>query len=299
MYDVIVLTQEEYINPKKVDWYIQNILDEDNYVLEALRYQGLKAEKRDWADRTFDWSSTKSVIFRTTWDYFDRYPEFAPWLAEVSTKCLLLNSADIINWNIDKHYLSDLMDAGLNVAPSIFIKKGSDISLSQLFENAGWSEAVLKPTISGAARHTYRLTPANAAEHEEIFAKLINEEDMIFQEFLSDIVEYGEISLMFMGGEYTHAVRKIAKSGDFRVQDDHGGTVEIHEATTEEIEFGQASLEVCPYNPVYARIDIVRDNKGKLSLCELELIEPELWFRNNPDSATKLAEACKEIIDTL
>ena len=299
MYDVIVLTQEEYINPKKVDWYIQNILDEDNYVLEALRSQGLKAEKRDWANRKFDWSSTKSVIFRTTWDYFDRYPEFAPWLAEISNKCLLLNSADIINWNIDKHYLSDLMDAGLNVAPSIFIKKGRDISLSQLFENAGWSEAVLKPTISGAARHTYRLTLANAAEHEEIFAKLINEEDMIFQEFLSDIVEYGEISLMFMGGEYTHAVRKIAKSGDFRVQDDHGGTVEIHEATTEEIEFGQASLEVCPYNPVYARIDIVRDNKGKLSLCELELIEPELWFRNNPDSATKLAEACKEIIDTL
>ena len=293
MYDVIVLTQEEYIAPTSVDWYIKNVLDEDNYVLEALRAEGLKAEKKDWADLDFDWSTTKSVIFRTTWDYFDRYPEFEPWLAKISSQCQLFNSADIIKWNIDKHYLSDLMSAGLNVAPSHFISHGSSITLKDLFSETGWSQAVLKPTISGAARHTYRLSPANAESHENIFAELLAVEDMIFQEFLNDIVEFGEISLMFMGGEYTHAVRKIAKSGDFRVQDDHGGTVEIHEASKEEIEFGLASLEACPYEPIYARIDIVKDNNGKLSLCELELIEPELWFRNNPESATLLAKAVK------
>ena len=66
MYDVIVLTQEEYINPANVDWYVQNVLDEDNYLLEALSAQGLKAEKKDWADTDFDWSTTRSVIFRTT-----------------------------------------------------------------------------------------------------------------------------------------------------------------------------------------------------------------------------------------
>ena len=96
MYDVIVLTQEEYIAPTSVDWYIKNVLDEDNYVLEALRAEGLKAEKKDWADPDFDWSTTKSVIFRTTWDYFDRYPEFEPWLAKISSQCQLFNSAEII-----------------------------------------------------------------------------------------------------------------------------------------------------------------------------------------------------------
>ena len=85
MYDIIVLTQEEYIAPTSVDWYIKNVLDEDNYVLEALRAEGLKVEKKDWADPDFDWSTTKSVIFRTTWDYFDRYPEFELWLAKVSS----------------------------------------------------------------------------------------------------------------------------------------------------------------------------------------------------------------------
>ena len=298
MYDVIVLTQAEYINPANVDGYVQNIIDEDNYVIEALRAQGLSAEKKDWSDPDFDWTLTRSVIFRTTWDYFDRYSEFTPWLADISTKCLLLNSAKIINWNIDKHYLEDLKSAGLNVAPSHFINRGSTTTLKELFEKTAWTEAVLKPTISGAARHTYRLTPVNAAEHEEILFKLLSKEDVIFQEFLNDIVEFGEISLMFMGGEFTHAVRKIAKDGDFRVQDDHGGRVEVHKASLAEIEFGLASLEACPYKTAYARIDIVRDNSGQLSLCELELIEPELWFRNFPPAATKLAKTCKEILET-
>jgi glutathione synthase/RimK-type ligase-like ATP-grasp enzyme len=292
MFDVVVLTQAEYINPSKVDWYVQNVLDEDNYVLDALASRGLKVCKKDWADPSFDWSSARSLIFRTTWDYFDRYPEFAPWLARVSETCLLFNSADIIKWNIDKNYLSDLMSAGLNVAPTEFLKRNSHTTLVILFEKTGWPEAVLKPAISGAARHTYRLTPASAPLHEAIFSQLLSAEDMLFQEFLNDIVTFGEISLMFMGGRYTHAVRKIAKTGDFRVQDDHGGQVEIHEATPQEIEFGHASLSACPFDPIYARIDIVRDNSGNLSLCELELIEPELWFRNNPSAAVELAKAC-------
>ena len=298
MYDVIVLTQAKYIDPPNVDWYVQNVLDEDNLVLDALREQGLKVEKKDWADPEFDWSTTRSVIFRTTWDYFDRYSEFAPWLEKISKVCTLLNSAEIINWNIDKHYLGDLMDAGLNVAPTHYIKRGSNTTLQDLFNKTGWNEAVLKPTISGAARHTYRLNPKTAIKHESILKTLLQNEDMIFQEFLNDIVSFGEISLMFIGGEFTHAIRKIAKEGDFRVQDDHGGRVVDHNATKEEIEFGFASLEACPFETAYARIDVVRDNDGKLSLCELELIEPELWFRNNPDSSTILAKACKKILDS-
>jgi len=298
MYDIIVLTQAEYIDPPNIDWYVQNVLDEDNYVLCALRKQGLKVEKKDWADPEFDWSTTRSVIFRTTWDYFDRYSEFSTWLDKVSKVCTLLNSAEIIKWNIDKHYLRDLMDAGLNVAQTHYIKRSSNTTLQDLFNKTGWNEAVLKPTISGAARHTYRLTPKTALKHESILKTLLQNEDMIFQEFLNDIVSFGEISLMFMGGEFTHAIRKIAKEGDFRVQDDHGGRVVDYNATKEEIEFGVTSLKACPFETAYARIDVVRDNDGKLSLCELELIEPELWFRNNPDSSTILAKACKKILDS-
>ena len=296
MYDVVVLTQAEYINPEKVDWYVQQVLDEDNYVLEALAAHGLNVIKKDWSDPEFDWSTARALMFRTTWDYFERYSEFAPWLSSVSQTCLLLNSAEIINWNIDKHYLSDLMSAGINVAPTKFLKRNTSITLDALFKQTGWTKAVLKPAISGGAWNTYRLSPDSALAHESIFSELISKEDMLFQEFLNDIETFGEISLMFMGGSYTHAVRKIAKPGDFRVQDDHGGRVEVYDASSPEIEFGISALAASPFSPIYARVDIVRDNSGKLSLCELELIEPELWFRNNPSAADELAKACLEVL---
>ena len=73
MYDIVVLTQSEYINPEKVDWYVQQVLDEDNYVIEALAAQGMNVIKKDWSDPEFDWTSARALMFRTTWDYFERY----------------------------------------------------------------------------------------------------------------------------------------------------------------------------------------------------------------------------------
>ena len=153
-----------------------------------------------------------------------------------------------------------------------------------------WNEAVLKPAISGAARHTYRINLSNCSEIESVFQKLIKSESMLFQEFLNNITTQGEISLILIGGKYTHAVKKIAKKGDFRVQDDHGGAVEKYQPTIEEIIFAENCLKVSPFNPIYARVDMVYDNNNELSLSELELIEPELWFRNNPKAAEQLAE---------
>ena len=112
---------------------------------------------------------------------------------------------------------------------------------------------------------------------------------MIFQQFLNNITQMGEISLIMIAGKYTHAVKKIAKQGDFRVQDDHGGVVEKYNAKKIEINFAEKCLKAIPENTMYARVDIVYDNNNKPSLSELELIEPELWFRNNPTSAKLLA----------
>ena len=119
---------------------------------------------------------------------------------------------------------------------------------------------------------------------------------MLFQEFLNNIITQGEISLILIGGKYTHAVKKIAKKGDFRVQDDHGGRVEKYTPTKEEILFAENCLIASPFKPKYARVDIVYDNNNKPSLSELELIEPELWFRNYPLAAEKLAEEISNLV---
>jgi glutathione synthase/RimK-type ligase-like ATP-grasp enzyme len=101
-----------------------------------------------------------------------------------------------------------------------------------------------------------------------------------------------------IGGEYTHAVRKIAKKGDFRVQDDHGGRVIKYNAKESEIKFANKCLKACPFETTYARVDIIYDNKNEASLSELELIEPELWFRNNKNSAKLLAKNIKLLVET-
>ena len=40
-----------------------------------------------------------------------------------------------------------------------------------------------------------------------------------------------------IGEEYTHAVKKTAKEGDFRVQDDHGGKVERYQPNKMKMNF--------------------------------------------------------------
>lgn len=295
MYDIVILTDHRYVNPKETDWYIDQVLLEDNLLQTALEEKGFIVCKKDWADKDFDWTTTKNAIFRTTWDYFDRFDEFFTWLENTKNKTTFINSAEIIKWNIDKHYLQDLEKSGINIAPTLFIKKGDKITLQKLFGKTNWAEAVIKPAVSGAARHTYRISPSNCEHYENIFQKLIYEECILFQEFLNNITAKGEISLIMIGGKFTHAVKKIAKKGDFRVQDDHGGKVERYSPSQTEILFAEQCVKKSPLSPIYARVDIVYDNKNKPSLSELELIEPELWFRNYPKSATFLAEEIKNL----
>ena len=296
MFDIVILTEERYVDPEKADWYTQQVLDEDGLLKNALEKKGLKVCKKDWADSDFDWTSTKYAIFRTTWDYFERFDEFFKWLENTKNKTNFINSSEIINWNINKHYLQDLSENGINIAPTLFIEKGETNTLSELLQKTKWKEAVIKPAISGAARHTYRIKHNNCSKIETVFQELIKSESMLFQEFLNNITTQGEISLILIGGKYTHAVKKIAKKGDFRVQDDHGGRVEKYTPSVEEITFSENCLSASPFKPIYARVDIVYDNNNELSLSELELIEPELWFRNYPEAAKNLAEEISKII---
>ena len=296
MFDIVILTDNRYVNPTSTNWYIDQVLLEDQLLQTALEDKGLKVCKKDWADKHFDWTTTKYAIFRTTWDYFERFDEFFTWLKNTKNKTTFINSSEIIKWNIDKHYLQDLAKNNINIAPTLFIEKGDTITLAQLFEKTNWKEVVLKPAISGAARHTYRINSNNYKEHENIFQELIKVECMLFQKFLKNITILGEISLIMIGGRYTHAVKKTAKKGDFRVQDDHGGAVDIYQSTKDEIIFAENCLKASPFKPIYARVDLVYDNNNIISLSELELIEPELWFRNNPMSAKLLAEEIFNLI---
>jgi glutathione synthase/RimK-type ligase-like ATP-grasp enzyme len=296
-YDIVILTDSRYENPTESDWYIDQVILEDELVKKALEQKGLKVIKKAWDAPNFDWSKCNYAIFRTTWDYFDRFDDFFKWFTKIQEVLQFINTPEVIYWNLDKHYLKDLQQKQINIPATLFIEKGDKETLGNLFSKASWKKAVLKPAIAGAARETFLISSSNYNQHEIDLQRLISQEAMLFQEFQYRIQEQGEISIIMIGGEYSHAVLKKAKKGDFRVQDDFGGTVEEYKATAQEIDFASKTLAACPHNPLYARVDVFYDNNNTLSLGELELIEPELWFRNHPEAANKLADVvCKFIL---
>lgn len=293
-YDLVVLTDHRYANPSKIDDYTKNIIIEDALVVNALGKLGLKVTRLAWSDTDFDWSSTKAVLFRTTWDYFDNFPVFLTWLNNVSKVTTLYNSETIIRWNLDKHYLQDLKAKGVHIAETLFVEKGDQRTLEDLHKETGWTETVLKPCVSGAARHTYKLNPESRANHQGIYETLIANEAMMLQPFQKNIVTEGEVSMMVFNGRFTHAILKKAKAGDFRVQDDFGGSIHDYQPSEDEIEFAEHVVKACKELPLYARVDIFKDNDNCMTLAELELVEPELWFRHHPGAAMILAEAIKD-----
>ncbi|MAP01619.1 MAG: hypothetical protein CMD01_02225, partial [Flavobacteriales bacterium] len=219
-----------------------------------------------------------------------RFSEFSKWLSIVKTKTTLINSYDQIIWNLDKHYLQELSNKGINIPSSYFIKKNSSESILKMMTKNNWEKVVLKPTISGAARHTFKIDSSNVAEYEQQFAELIKHEDFMLQEFQENVLTKGEISFMVFGGKFTHAIQKKAKEGDFRVQDDFGGSVHSYSANEKEISFCEKVVAALDPKPIYARVDVIWDNNNNLAVSELELIEPELWFRYQPDAADKMAQ---------
>ena len=298
-FDVVLLTDSRYVNPSKIDPYIENVLKEDGLVIEGLEKLNLRTIKKDWNDTNFNWSSTKSAIFRSTWDYFDQFSTFRNWLDLVKDQCYLINPYQQINWNLDKHYLIDLQKLDLPIVESVFVSKKTNLNLETISKSKNWKDIVIKPTISGAARHTYLLKNEEIKNFQEKWLSLTSMEDFMVQEFQNNILSSGEIAVMLFGGKYSHSVLKKAKKGDFRVQDDFGGSVEKINPSLEIIQLAEKTIKSLKTIPIYSRVDIIFDNNNRPVISELELIEPELWFRFKEDSAYKLAEIVKDFLNNL
>ncbi len=288
-----MVTERRYVDQEITDenWYLKNIFHEDFLLSNALAKHGFQAKRVDWCDPEIEWPEYRAIVIRTTWDYFHRFDEFTAWLAERQKDSTVLNAPAQLQWNMDKHYLHDLQEKQISIVPTWYLEKGEPYNVEDLLSKLACEEAVLKPCISGAARHTYRLRSDDRQAWERYLAELTQQESMLVQPFQRRIVEEGEITLVAFDGNVTHAVRKVAKAGDFRVQDDHGGTVYPHQPLEEEIEFAERAMRACSPTPVYGRVDIVRSDSGEMQLMELELVEPELWMRFAPESADRFAEA--------
>ncbi|MBM4013510.1 MAG: hypothetical protein FJ293_00895 [Planctomycetes bacterium] len=275
-------------------WHRQ-LLREDHLLLDACRRAGLATERVAWSNPRFDWRCTRAACFRSTWDYFHRFGEFAAWLERAAAATRLLNDVAIVRWNLDKRYLLDLERAGVAIVPTAIVPAGGALDLERKLAAADGGrhprpELIVKPAVSGAARETHRIDGANAAAVAPRLAALLQREALLVQPFRPEVLSAGEVSLIVIAGRFSHAVAKRPKPGDFRVQDDHGGTVTAHAADAAEIDFALRAVAAAPAPPLYARVDVI-EHAGRLELMELELIEPELFFRFRPEAADELALA--------
>jgi glutathione synthase/RimK-type ligase-like ATP-grasp enzyme len=252
--------------------------------LQAL---GHDAEVVVWHDPAVDWGAFDLVVIRSTWDYFDRLDEYLDWVDRVHAVSRVINSPKVVRWNSHKGYLRELGDAGLPVLPSLAFPRGAKDPLEQMVAT-GWGDVVIKPAVDGGARGALK-APAGSAEAGAHLAALVAAGDTIVQPYAAG-VEAGEVSLFFFGGELSHAVRKVPKPGDYRVQALHGGSEEVHRPSAAELDVAARAMDLAPDALVYARVDLI-DVEGQPTLMELELIEPDLFLRASPGSAARFAAA--------
>lgn len=298
MLDLVVLTDHRYVDPEEPTSYVLDVLKEDQLVIDACRNLGLTVDRKSWDDPDFDWSTTRSVIFRSTWDYFDRFDEFRQWLVKVKSLTRFINPQELVFWNVDKRYLLDLEANGVEIVPTHIVNTGDKENLKEIADVNNWREVVIKPTVSATAKDTHRLTYQELLQPsiQDMFNDLCLRQTMMVQPFLGRVLEEGELSVIVIGDKVTHAVRKVAKSGDYRVQSDFGGSIRLEEPDAETITFAEEVVSLCPVKPLYARVDLIRNDRGDWNLSEMELIEPELWFRLQPDAAAALSLSIKQYL---
>lgn len=269
------------------------ITADDQLLADALATLGYPVEPEPWTEIDPATSlGAEPVILRSTWDYHRMPTMFAAWLeAMADSRRMVLNPADVARGNIDKIYLQGLEAAGVAIPATRWIERPDADALAAVLRDEGWAQAVLKPRIAATAYATF-LVSADAVPSEDNLAPA-RASGALIQEFVPEIRSRGEISMVYAGGSFSHAVAKRARQGDFRVQKDFGGVVEVITPSPDLLAFGDAVMAHVPSSCLYARVDVVESARGPL-LMELELIEPELYFSLVPAAAERMAQRIVE-----
>jgi glutathione synthase/RimK-type ligase-like ATP-grasp enzyme len=253
----------------------------------VLEHAGIGVEPRPWSEPG-DLDGFDVVMPLVAWGYHLNPPRWHALLDRLEKEGRrVLNPIPLLRWNSDKRYLAELGGKGIAVIPTRIAEQLDEAALAEARAEFG-EELVIKPPISASADGTHRLR-ANDLLPEESRGRA-----MMIQPFLRSVAEEGEYSIMLFGGEYSHAIVKRPKAGDYRVQPHLGGTEEKCAPPAGSIELAKAALAAAPAEAAYARVDMIRDASGALAIIELELIEPALWLQHAPDGAASFVAAIRQ-----
>jgi hypothetical protein len=267
-----------------------NLTADDRLLLAPLRDRGIHAEPAVWDEPSVAWPSYDAIVLRSTWDYHLKPEKFVRWIDSLArATAQTWNSPTLVRWNANKTYLGDLDSRAVAIVPTIWPEAGDHTTLREKLQGLGWTKAVVKPRISATAYRTQLITVENADSVQPLFDELRASPGVMVQKFMKSIVSEGEWSLMFFDGMFSHATLKTPASGDFRVQNDFGGSDRLADPPAHVLQSATRILQAVEPT-LYARVDgVVEDNQ--FHLMELELIEPMLFLCSHPAAPTKFAEA--------
>ena len=261
--------------------------DDTPELVAALARNGVEAAAAVWDDAAVQWGAFRLVVLRSTWDYAERRDEFLDWIEDLPC---VLNAPPVVVWNTDKRYLEELASAGLPVVPTRFLVPGE-----ALLPPAG--RFVVKPAISAGGRRAasyeaHELEPAR--RHLE--ALHAAGQPVMVQPYLDGVDVTGEAALIWLGGEYSHAVTKSAllrrgqrPGAELYLEE----TITPREPAADELTVAQRVLAGLPFDPaslLYARVDLLPTDEGPVVL-EVELTEPSLFLGSAAGAADRLAAA--------
>jgi hypothetical protein len=271
-------------------------LDADTRLLiDPLAALGISTTPAIWDDPNIDWSAFDLAVVRSPWDYLHRRWEFLAWATRVPR---LANPADIIAWNTDKRYLQELAASGVPVVPTVWLQP------EQPWTSPTNGELVIKPAVSLASLDTgrYRMDDPGQRRLAVDHVRRLQQagRTVMVQPYLAGVDTEGETSLVYVGGAFSHALRRGPvldgpDTGiDRRFQHDWEHDLRERQPAASQLALAERVLAAVPGGPerlLYARVDLLPGPDGAPVLIELELTEPVLFLDHAPGAAERFAAA--------
>ena len=259
---------------------------------DAMAELGWQVDCVPWRDPGIDWNAFDAVYICTPWDYPDDPELFLRVLETIdASPAELINPLSLVRWSLAKTYLRDLEQRDGAIVPSVWPKGFDAGDISGWFGSLGSEKVVIKPAVGANAQDTFVLSQPVAPKLVSELERAFSYRAFFVQPFMANIQSEGEYSLFFFNGEYSHAILKTPKQGDFRSQEEHGADIKSVVATAEQVAAAESILALVEPRPTYVRVDLVRDDNDDYRLMELELIEPSLYLRTDAGSAARFARA--------
>jgi hypothetical protein len=264
---------------------------DDRLVIAPLAARGVHAEPAVW-DGDLDWSGYDFAVLRSPWDYVARRDEFVAWARRVPA---LTNPADVVAWNTDKRYLAELAAAGVPVVPTTWLSPGAPWTPGDIGE---W---VVKPTVGAGGLDSGRYDVADADRRrlaaEHVARLQAAGRAVMVQPYLSAVDTHGETALLFLGGRFSHAIRKgpmldgpdVGTEGLYKAEE-----ITPRRPSPAELAAADRALGAVPGGAerlLYARVDLIPGRSGEPLVIELELTEPSLFLEHDPGAAERFADA--------